>query len=64
LRTTSSSADRQWDHGDLNDHREKVEQAYGLGIPPAELIKWLGKRYDLVAHWDVVWAFILWVLAS
>jgi hypothetical protein len=40
-------AGRQWAYRELvDDHPERVVQSFELGELPAELIKWLGEKYE------------------
>jgi hypothetical protein len=43
-------AGRQWGYRELvDDHPERVVQAFDLGEVPAEFIKWLSEKYDLIS---------------
>lgn len=42
-------ANRQWSYDRLvEDHPERVDQAFELGEEPSAFVKWLGEKYDLI----------------
>jgi hypothetical protein len=44
-------ANKQWCYGGLvDDHPERVEQAYQLKENPKAFIRWLGEKYDLIDY--------------
>jgi hypothetical protein len=44
-------ANKQWAYGGLvDDHPERVEQAYQLKENPKDFVRWLGEKYDLIDY--------------
>lgn len=48
-RDCCDQASKQWSYRGLpDDHPERTYQAFTLGEEPAEFIKWLGEKYNLI----------------
>jgi hypothetical protein len=41
-------ANKQWCYAGLvDDHEDRVNQAWGMSEDPADFIRWLGEKFDL-----------------
>jgi hypothetical protein len=48
-RDCRNEADKQWGYREFpEDHPDRVERAFSDNETPAEFIKWLGEKYDLI----------------
>lgn len=53
MATAKAECIRQWQYKDLlDDHAERTEAAYQSGEKPAEFVKALGEKYDLIPASD------------